>query len=128
MSRVNGSDVKRVLCLTTSRADFGLLRWPMRALADAGDFDLKLVASGGHLAASQGETVSEIIESGFEIAARIPVYAETGAASDAAVGLGQSAQAVAGVIARLRESFPDLPEHPDPKTVFIKLRELRNKW
>lgn len=101
MSRVNGSDVKRVLCLTTSRADFGLLRWPMRALADAGDFDLKLVASGGHLAASQGETVSEIIESGFEIAARIPVYAETGAASDAAVGLGQSAQAVAGVIARL---------------------------
>ena len=32
------------------------------------------------------------------------------------------------VIARLRESFPDLPEDPDPKTVFIKLRELRNSW
>ena len=32
------------------------------------------------------------------------------------------------VIARLRESFPDLPEHPDPQTVFLKLRELRNKW
>ncbi len=32
------------------------------------------------------------------------------------------------VIAALRESFPDLPENPDPKTVFIKLRELRNKW
>ena len=32
------------------------------------------------------------------------------------------------VIARLRESFPDLPDHPDPKTVFLKLRELRNKW
>ena len=32
------------------------------------------------------------------------------------------------VIARLRESFPDLPEKPDPRTVFIKLRELRNKW
>ncbi len=34
----------------------------------------------------------------------------------------------AGVIARLRESFPDLPDEPDAKTVFIKLRELRNKW
>lgn len=33
-----------------------------------------------------------------------------------------------GVIAALRESFPDLPEQPDPRTVFIKLRELRNKW
>ena len=32
------------------------------------------------------------------------------------------------VIARLREAFPDLPEHPDAETVFIKLRELRNKW
>ena len=33
-----------------------------------------------------------------------------------------------GVIAKLREAFPDLPEAPDPRTVFLKLRELRNKW
>ncbi|MFQ5936137.1 MAG: hydroxyacylglutathione hydrolase [Acidiferrobacterales bacterium] len=32
------------------------------------------------------------------------------------------------VIARLREEFPDLPDEPDPKTVFLKLRELRNRW
>ena len=32
------------------------------------------------------------------------------------------------VIGRLREAFPDLPEQPDQKTVFLKLRELRNKW
>ncbi len=32
------------------------------------------------------------------------------------------------VIRRLRETFPDLPEQPDQKTVFLKLRELRNKW
>ena len=32
------------------------------------------------------------------------------------------------VIARLRENFPDLPEQPDAKTVFMKLRELRNGW
>jgi hydroxyacylglutathione hydrolase len=32
------------------------------------------------------------------------------------------------VIAKLREVFPDLPEQPDPRTVFLKLRELRNKW
>lgn len=34
----------------------------------------------------------------------------------------------ASVIARLRERFPDLPEQPDAKTVFVKLRELRNSW
>ena len=32
------------------------------------------------------------------------------------------------VIARLREAFPDLPDAPDPRTVFLKLRELRNSW
>jgi hydroxyacylglutathione hydrolase len=34
----------------------------------------------------------------------------------------------AGVIARLREAFPELPAQPDAQTVFVKLRELRNKW
>jgi hydroxyacylglutathione hydrolase len=32
------------------------------------------------------------------------------------------------VIARLREAFADLPDDPDAKTVFLKLRELRNSW
>lgn len=32
------------------------------------------------------------------------------------------------VIERLREAFPDLPKDPDEKTVFLKLRELRNSW
>ena len=32
------------------------------------------------------------------------------------------------VIASLRESFPDLPDQPDAKSVFAKLRELRNQW
>ncbi len=33
-----------------------------------------------------------------------------------------------GVIARLRAVFPQIGEHPDAKTVFLKLRELRNSW
>lgn len=32
------------------------------------------------------------------------------------------------LIARLRETFEDLGDQPDPKTVFLKLRELRNHW
>ena len=32
------------------------------------------------------------------------------------------------VVAKLRESFPDLPPQADAKTVFMKLRELRNTW
>lgn len=32
------------------------------------------------------------------------------------------------VIRTLRAVFPDLPENPDQRTVFVKLRELRNDW
>jgi hydroxyacylglutathione hydrolase len=32
------------------------------------------------------------------------------------------------VIARLAEDFPEIGDNPDPKTVFLKLRELRNTW
>lgn len=32
------------------------------------------------------------------------------------------------VIAQLRAVFPDLDERPDPQAVFLKLRELRNRW
>ncbi len=32
------------------------------------------------------------------------------------------------IIAGLRERFPDLPEQPTPREVFICLRSLRNNW
>jgi hydroxyacylglutathione hydrolase len=32
------------------------------------------------------------------------------------------------VIVRLRDAFPDLPDAPSPRDVFLKLRELRNSW
>jgi hydroxyacylglutathione hydrolase len=32
------------------------------------------------------------------------------------------------IVGRLREAFPDIGEHPDARTVFLKLRELRNRW
>lgn len=32
------------------------------------------------------------------------------------------------IAARLRERFPDLPERPTAKDVFLRLRELRNSW
>jgi hydroxyacylglutathione hydrolase len=32
------------------------------------------------------------------------------------------------IIARLRERFPELPDDPDARSVFLRLRELRNQW
>jgi len=32
------------------------------------------------------------------------------------------------VIAKLQADYPEIGDSPDPKTVFLKLRELRNQW
>ena len=32
------------------------------------------------------------------------------------------------IIARLRETFPEIGSEPDARTVFLRLRELRNSW
>ena len=32
------------------------------------------------------------------------------------------------IIARLRDKFPEIGAQPDARTVFVKLRELRNRW
>ncbi|MEO8018236.1 MAG: hydroxyacylglutathione hydrolase [Pseudomonadota bacterium] len=32
------------------------------------------------------------------------------------------------VVSRLRERFPEIGEKPDARTVFVRLRELRNSW
>ena len=32
------------------------------------------------------------------------------------------------LISTLRDAFPSLPQNPDPKEVFLRLRELRNSW
>lgn len=34
----------------------------------------------------------------------------------------------ATIIARLQEQFPEIGDQPDPRSVFLKLRELRNSW
>lgn len=67
--------------------------------------------------------------------ARLPTVTGHDPAASAVTTLGDERQfntfmrlGSADVIARLRESFPELPDQPDAKTVFTKLRELRNKW
>ena len=67
--------------------------------------------------------------------ARLPTVAGHDPALSAVTTLGEEKQfntfmrlGSAGVIASLRESFSDLPDQPDAKTVFTKLRELRNTW
>lgn len=90
-----------VTCITTSRADYSLQRWPMRAIAEADGMRLSIIAGGGHLATSQGATATEICEDGFQIDDTVEMYLDTSHAAGPAVGAGLSTIGVAQSLARL---------------------------
>ena len=66
------SDGARKICFVTgSRADFGLLVWPMRAIRATPGLTLQLVATGMHFAPEFGYTFNAIRDEEFEVDARV---------------------------------------------------------
>lgn len=66
--------MKKICVITSSRADYGLLRHLIREIEASKDLVLKLVASGSHLSKSEGLTIKEIEADGFEICAKIEIF------------------------------------------------------
>lgn len=77
---------RTIAVVTTSRADYSHLYWPLQDLACHPDVDLKLIVSGAHLSAEFGSTVKEIERDGFAIAGRI----ECLLSSDSDVGMAKT--------------------------------------
>jgi UDP-hydrolysing UDP-N-acetyl-D-glucosamine 2-epimerase len=98
--------VKRTIAVvTTSRADYSHLYWPLKDLAAHPDVDLKLIVLAAHLSPEFGCTVQEIERDGFAIAARI----ECLLSSDSDVGMAKTlGLAVLGLTDVLAQMRPDL--------------------
>ena len=77
---------RKIAVVTTSRADYSLLYWPLHDLASHPDVDLKIVAFGAHLSPEFGCTVREIEKDGFHVDARI----ECLMSSDSDVGMAKT--------------------------------------
>jgi UDP-N-acetylglucosamine 2-epimerase (non-hydrolysing) len=91
--------MRKIAVVTTSRADYGLLRHSLKALAADRRCALQLVVGGSHLSRSAGRTIDEIRADGLRIAATVntPVRGDSGAAAASAMGaaLGKFAAAFA---------------------------------
>ena len=59
---------RKIAVVTTSRADYSLLYWPLRDLASHPHVDLKIVVFGPHLSPEFGYTVQGIENDGFQVA------------------------------------------------------------
>ena len=62
----------RSVCVVSgNRADYGLLYWPMRAIAEEPELDLQIIATGAHLAPEFGLSVDEFAKDGFIVNERV---------------------------------------------------------
>jgi UDP-hydrolysing UDP-N-acetyl-D-glucosamine 2-epimerase len=77
---------RRIAVVTSSRADYSHLYWPLKLLSEHPEVDLRLIVMASHLAPEFGATVREIEKDGFPIAARV----ESLLSSDTDVGMAKS--------------------------------------
>ncbi len=95
---------RKVAVVTTSRADYSHLYWPLRHLAAHPGIDLRVIALGPHLSPEFGNSVTEIEET-FPIDTRI----ECLLSSDSDVGMAKTiGVAVLGLADCLGRMRPDL--------------------
>jgi UDP-hydrolysing UDP-N-acetyl-D-glucosamine 2-epimerase len=77
---------RRIAVVTSSRADYSHLYWPLKLLSEHPEVDLRLIVMASHLAPEFGATVREIEKDGFPIAAHI----ESLLSSDTDIGMAKS--------------------------------------
>ncbi len=101
-----GNGMKRTIAVvTSSRADYSHLYWPLHDLAGHEDVDLKLIVLGAHLSPQFGETVKEIEKDGFPIAARLECLLSSDTDVGMAKTLGVAVLSLADLLGQMR---PDL--------------------
>jgi UDP-N-acetylglucosamine 2-epimerase (non-hydrolysing)/GDP/UDP-N,N'-diacetylbacillosamine 2-epimerase (hydrolysing) len=96
---------RRIGVVTTSRADYSHLYWPLRELARYPGVELGLFTLGAHLAPEFGSTIREIERDGFPILARIECLLN----SDTDTGMAKTIGiAILGLADALTSWRPDL--------------------
>jgi UDP-N-acetylglucosamine 2-epimerase (non-hydrolysing)/GDP/UDP-N,N'-diacetylbacillosamine 2-epimerase (hydrolysing) len=96
---------RRICVVTGSRADYGLLYWPLKLLAESEVFEVQIVATGMHLSPAFGDTWRQIESDGFAIAARVESLLAGDSACSVSKSVGLGVIGFADAIQNLR---PDL--------------------
>jgi UDP-N-acetylglucosamine 2-epimerase (non-hydrolysing)/GDP/UDP-N,N'-diacetylbacillosamine 2-epimerase (hydrolysing) len=96
---------RKIAAVTTSRADFTALYWPLHDLASHPEVDLRIIALGPHLSPEFGSTIREIEKAGLPVDARI----ECLLSSDTDIGMAKTiGLATLGLADCLGQMRPDL--------------------
>jgi UDP-hydrolysing UDP-N-acetyl-D-glucosamine 2-epimerase len=96
---------RKIAVITSSRADYSHLYWPLHDLAAHPEVELQLIAMGPHLSPAFGSTVQEIERDAFPVAGHV----ECLLSSDSDIGMAKTiGVAVLGLADLLGKLRPDL--------------------
>lgn len=96
---------KKIVAITSSRADYSHLYWPLKLLEESESIDLTILCFGPHLSPEYGDTWKQIKKDGFNNVKTI----ECLLSSDTDVGMAKSlGLAILGIADFLAELRPDL--------------------
>ena len=96
---------RRIPVVTTSRADYSHLYWPLVELRQHPDVELGVIALGAHLSPDFGSTIREIEKDGFPIIARIECLLSSDTDTGMAKTIGLATLSLADTLSAWR---PDL--------------------
>lgn len=99
--------MSNIAVLTATRAEYGLLRPVIARLISKG-IDTRILVTGMHLSPAFGMTVSEIVDDGFDIDAKIPILLD----SDSPAGISKA-------MALALSGFADYFEHRRPDALLV---------
>jgi UDP-hydrolysing UDP-N-acetyl-D-glucosamine 2-epimerase len=96
---------RRIAVVTTSRADYSHLYWPLVELQQHPEVELGIIALGAHLSPEFGNTIKEIEKDGFPIIARIECLLSSDSDTGMAKTIGLATLSLADTLTTWR---PDL--------------------
>jgi UDP-hydrolysing UDP-N-acetyl-D-glucosamine 2-epimerase len=97
--------IRKIAAITTSRADYSHLYWPLRDLSAHESVDLRIIALGSHLSPEFGRTIREIEKGGFKIDGRIECLLSSDTDVGMAKTIGLAALSLSDLLGEMR---PDL--------------------
>ncbi|MGA8037031.1 MAG: UDP-N-acetylglucosamine 2-epimerase [Candidatus Acidiferrales bacterium] len=117
---------RKIAVVTSSRADYSHLYWPLKDLSAHNDIDLKIIALGSHLSPEFGHTVDEIERDGFVIASKLECLLSSDTDLGMAKTIGLAALGLADLFAEMRPDIllliADRYEMLAPASVALALR------
>ena len=97
--------MKNIAVFTGTRAEYGLLFWLLKSLAENDNVSLQLLVGGTHLSNEFGHTIDQINKDGFSISAKLDYLSS----SDSPLGVANSlALAITSAAKAFEQLRPDI--------------------